>query len=135
MTGPLRPVKSETDPELSTWYKRSSQVWVAANHACWTDEELLKKVKKRRFGYVVRSPYADLGRMMDEHADEVHNFVRGRLTPDDEEDEDEDENEKEGTGAGANGDEPPAKGSRAPAAAVRAGQLGVRSGNTTEDDK
>ena len=122
-------MKSETDPDLSSWYRHNSLVYVAANHACWSDEELAKKVSKRRFGGVRRSPYAGLARMMDEHADEVRTFVLERLTPDEEEDED-GRLEKGAPDA----DEPPPKGSLAPAVGA-AGTLGVRSGDTTEEDK
>ncbi|KAI1815049.1 histone deacetylase [Poronia punctata] len=82
VTGNLRPVKSETDPDLSTWYKRNSLVFVAANHACWSDEALAKKVLKRRFGGVMKSTQTSLYQMMEAHADEVHQWIVGRLMPD-----------------------------------------------------
>ncbi|KAI0205778.1 histone deacetylase [Astrocystis sublimbata] len=79
VTGNLRPVKSETDPELSTWYKHNSLVYVAGDHACWSDEELAKKVLKRRFGGVKKSTESGLNRMMDAHAAEVQEFIKDRL--------------------------------------------------------
>ncbi|KAI0394583.1 histone deacetylase [Xylariaceae sp. FL0594] len=82
VTGNLRPVKSETDPELSTWYKRNSLVFVSADHACWSDEELAKKVLKRRFGGVRKSTQTGLQRMMEAHADEVHKWIADRLAQD-----------------------------------------------------
>ncbi|KAI8624593.1 histone deacetylase [Xylariaceae sp. FL1651] len=79
VTGNLRPVKSETDPELSGWYKNNSLVFVAADHACWSDEELAKKVLKKRFGGVKKSSQTGLNRMMDVHATEVHDWILTRL--------------------------------------------------------
>ncbi|RYP67997.1 hypothetical protein DL771_006920 [Monosporascus sp. 5C6A] len=80
VTGNLRPVKSETDPDLSTWYRRNSLVFVANDHACWSDEELAKKVSKKRFGRVKRSNQVGINRMMEEHAAEVHEWVGERLS-------------------------------------------------------
>lgn len=80
VTGNLRPVKSETDPDLSSWYRQNSLVYVANDHACWADEDLAKKVGKKRFGRVKRSSQVGLSRMMQEHADEVHEFIANRLT-------------------------------------------------------
>ncbi|KAI0859358.1 histone deacetylase [Xylaria cubensis] len=79
VTGNLRPVKSETDPDLSTWYKNNSLVFVAADHACWSDEDLAKKVHKRRFGGVKKSSESGLNRMMEAHAGEVQRWVKDRL--------------------------------------------------------
>ncbi|KAI0106978.1 histone deacetylase [Nemania sp. FL0031] len=83
VTGNLRPVKSETDPDLSTWYKNNSLVFVAADHACWSDEELSKKVLKKRFGRVQKSGETGLHRMMEAHAAEVQTWISGRLSRDD----------------------------------------------------
>ncbi|KAI0485394.1 histone deacetylase [Xylaria cf. heliscus] len=82
VTGNLRPVKSETDPDLSTWYKHNSLVFVAADHACWSDEDLAKKVHKRRFGGVKKSTETGLNRMMDAHAAEVQKWIKDRLRTD-----------------------------------------------------
>ncbi|KAI1737192.1 histone deacetylase [Xylaria scruposa] len=79
VTGNLRPVKSETDQDLSTWYKHNSLVFVAADHACWSDEELAKKVHKRRFGGVKKSSETGLNRMMEAHAAEVQQWIKDRL--------------------------------------------------------
>ncbi|KAI0402978.1 histone deacetylase [Xylaria palmicola] len=79
VTGNLRPVKSETDPDLSTWYKHNSLVFVAADHACWSDEDLAKKVLKRRFGGVKKSAQTGLNRMMEAHAPEVQQWIAKRL--------------------------------------------------------
>ncbi|KAI9651066.1 Histone deacetylase hda1 [Ciborinia camelliae] len=67
ITGSLRPVKSETDPSLSSWYKSNSEIYVAGNHACWTDEENIRKVRKQRFGKVVRSEETGLVKMLRRH--------------------------------------------------------------------
>ncbi|KAH9898632.1 putative histone deacetylase A [Xylariomycetidae sp. FL2044] len=80
VTGNLRPVKSETDPGLSAWYKQNSLVYVAGNHACWTDEDLHKKVSKRRFGTVKRSDQTGLNRMMEAHAEDVQMWIADRAS-------------------------------------------------------
>ncbi|KAM0815010.1 putative Histone deacetylase [Seiridium cardinale] len=80
VTGNLRPVKSATDENLSLWYKRNSLVYVALDHACWTDPELSKKVNKRRFGEVKRSSEAGLNDMMQRHTSEVQEFITERLS-------------------------------------------------------
>ncbi|TGO61502.1 hypothetical protein BOTNAR_0128g00100 [Botryotinia narcissicola] len=67
ITGSLRPVKSETDSALSSWYKANSEIYVADKHACWNDEESIRKVKKQRFGKVVRSEETDLASMLQIH--------------------------------------------------------------------
>lgn len=82
VTGNLRPVKSETDPDLSTWYKHNSLVFVTADHACWNDEDLTKKVHKRRFGGVKKSTETALNRMMEVHAEEVQQWVSKRCSRD-----------------------------------------------------
>ncbi|KAI1178174.1 histone deacetylase [Nemania sp. FL0916] len=76
VTGNLRPVKSETDPNLSGWYKGHSLVFVAKDHACWSDDDLSRKVKKKRFGDVIQSEEIGLNRMMEAHATKVHEWIR-----------------------------------------------------------
>ncbi|KAI1381401.1 putative histone deacetylase A [Hypoxylon crocopeplum] len=80
VTGSLRPIKSETDPDLSTWYKQNSLVYVTNDHACWSDTNLAKKVLKKRFGGVQRSSEVGLRRMMAAHAKDVFKFIGDRLT-------------------------------------------------------
>ncbi|KAL3963760.1 hypothetical protein ACCO45_000764 [Purpureocillium lilacinum] len=80
-TGNLRPVKSDIDADLSSWYKENSRVYVAGDHACWTDHDLTKKVHKRRFGTVVRSRMVGLNKMMQEHAEEAQDWIMSRVTP------------------------------------------------------
>ncbi|KAI9744242.1 MAG: Histone deacetylase hda1 [Claussenomyces sp. TS43310] len=75
VSGNLRPIKSETDSELSSWYKHHSQVFVASDHACWDNEEYVRKIKKSRFGTVIRSKEAGLNRMMAAHFDEAFSFI------------------------------------------------------------
>lgn len=82
VTGNLRPVKSETDTELSSWYKQNSLVYVTNDHACWKDDDLAKKVLKKRFGGVHRSPEVGLNRMMEAHAKEVYQFIGERCSQD-----------------------------------------------------
>ena len=64
VTGTLRPVKSETDPHLSPWYKSHSRIYVSPEHSCWTDPESAKKVRRNRFGGVRASEVAGLNAMM-----------------------------------------------------------------------
>lgn len=84
VTGALKPVKSDVDPGMSGWYRDNSRVYLAGDHAAWLDPELTKKVQKRRFGTVVRSPAAGLNRMMAGHAAEVHEWVMDRVTTEEE---------------------------------------------------
>ena len=79
MTGNLRPVKSDIDTELSSWYKENSRVFVAGDHACWTDHEFARKVHKRRFGTVVRSAEFGLNKMMQAHAEEAQEWILERV--------------------------------------------------------
>ncbi|KAH9434458.1 hypothetical protein MCOR02_006462 [Pyricularia oryzae] len=84
VTGNLRPVKSDVDPDLSTWYRDNSRIYVGSDHACWLDNDLTRKVNKRRFGAVKRSPVTGLARMMREHAQDAQAWIRGRVrTPED----------------------------------------------------
>ncbi len=71
VSGALRPIKSETDPTLSAWYKTHSRVYVAADHACWEDEVYTAKVRKSRFGRVLESDVVGLNRMMARHKEEA----------------------------------------------------------------
>lgn len=80
VTGSLRPIKSETDTELSSWYKQNSLVYVTNDHACWESPELAKKVLKKRFGGVIRSPQIGIQGMMEAHAKDVFSFVKERIT-------------------------------------------------------
>jgi histone deacetylase 6 len=80
VTGNLRPVKSETDTELSGWYRQNSLVFVANDHACWADPDLAKKVNKKRFGGVQRSPRVGLGNMMEQHAEASHEWIMQRVS-------------------------------------------------------
>lgn len=79
----LRPVKSDVDPNLSAWYKENSQVFVADNHACWSDPVLTRKVQKKRFGQVVRSKSHGLANMMKLHFDDVEKWVMWRVKEND----------------------------------------------------
>ncbi|KAG6015062.1 hypothetical protein E4U54_004372 [Claviceps lovelessii] len=80
VTGNLRPIKSDIDPDLSLWYKENSRVYVAGDHACWSDPDLTKKVQKRRFGTVVRSPKISLNEMMQRHAAEAQQWILSRTS-------------------------------------------------------
>ncbi|KAK3954682.1 hypothetical protein QBC32DRAFT_76963 [Pseudoneurospora amorphoporcata] len=84
VNGNLRPVKSDVDTDLSSWYKDNSRVYVSADHACWADADLSRKVMKRRFGSVIRSDVSGLGRMMNEHFKDVQDWMVARMRPDDE---------------------------------------------------
>jgi histone deacetylase 6 len=64
VTGSLRPIKSETDHDLSSWYRSHSLIFVSPDHAVWEDEESARKVKKKRFGNVEKSREKSLGGML-----------------------------------------------------------------------
>ena len=76
----MRPVKSDIDNDLSSWYKDNSRVYVASDHACWSDSDLTRKIHKRRFGTVVRSKKFGLNKMMQEHAEEAYEWILDRVT-------------------------------------------------------
>jgi histone deacetylase 6 len=81
----LRPIKSNVDEDLSSWYKKHSLIYVASDHACWTDKESAKRVLKKRFGAIQRSPESGLKRMMSYHAlhsPTVFDWIMERVTPD-----------------------------------------------------
>lgn len=80
VTGNLRPVKSDVDPDLSTWYRDNSRIYVGSAHACWLDEDLTRKVNRRRFGAVKRSPVMGLSQMMRTHADDIKAWIMARVT-------------------------------------------------------
>jgi histone deacetylase 6 len=76
--GALRPVKSDVDESLSIWYKENSRIYVANDHACWRDPDLTRKVNRRRFGTVFRSPVTGLSRMLHAHASDVEKWILSR---------------------------------------------------------
>jgi len=67
-------VKSETDPQLSSWYKQNSKIFVSPDHACWIDEDSARKVRKHRFGMVEKSLVTGLGDMLGEYLVSVFSF-------------------------------------------------------------
>ncbi|CAD6451949.1 7497f604-a3dc-42be-a176-7ed16bdd1e0e-CDS [Sclerotinia trifoliorum] len=79
ITGSLRPVKSETDSTLSSWYKSNSEIYVADKHACWNDEESIRKVRKQRFGNVVRSEETGLVKMLQRHQSSAKSWMLGKF--------------------------------------------------------
>lgn len=79
VNGSLRAVKSDADPDLTQWYKTHSRVYVGTDHACWQTNEFIRKINKRRFGDVVRSPFMGLNRMLKEHAEDAHEWILERL--------------------------------------------------------
>ncbi|EPE07668.1 histone deacetylase [Ophiostoma piceae UAMH 11346] len=86
VNGSLRAVKSDADPDLTQWYKNNSRVYVGSDHACWQTNEFIRKINKRRFGDVTRSPYVGLARMLKEHAADAQQWILDRI-PDDDDDE------------------------------------------------
>ncbi|KAG0648163.1 Cryptic loci regulator [Hyphodiscus hymeniophilus] len=98
VSGSLRPVKSETDPSLSSWYKAHSRIYVSPDHACWNDEESARKVKKQRFGGVKMAEVTGLNAMMRRHLKDAGEYILdmvGDVTGDETE-EDSDELVREG---------------------------------------
>ncbi|CAN8103481.1 unnamed protein product [Discula destructiva] len=78
VTGNLRPVRSDFDESLTHWYRTNSRVFVSNDHACWLDPAQEKKVRKKRFGMVIRSPQTSLAAMMHHHTREVQEFILSR---------------------------------------------------------
>ena len=79
VNGSLRAIKSDADPDLTQWYKTHSRVYVGSDHACWQTNELIRKINKRRFGDVVRSPVMGLDRMLQEHMSDACQWIYERL--------------------------------------------------------
>jgi histone deacetylase 6 len=64
VSGSLRPVKSDVDQYLSQWYKSNSLIYVSPDHACWSDEDSARKVRKNRFGKVEKGDVRGMGGML-----------------------------------------------------------------------
>ncbi|KAH6717606.1 hypothetical protein BKA61DRAFT_289348 [Leptodontidium sp. MPI-SDFR-AT-0119] len=88
VTGSLRPVKSETDPNLSKWYKANTLLYVSPDHACWSDEEAARKVRKNRFGRVeladitIRKGGVDgscIGKMLRRHEADGQSWIKKQV--------------------------------------------------------
>jgi histone deacetylase 6 len=72
-------VKSETDPNLSSWYRSNSLIYVSPDHSCWNDEEAARKVKKHRFGGVKMSEVAGLAKMMNRYLREAGEWIEEKV--------------------------------------------------------
>lgn len=79
VTESLKAVKSDMYPELSGWYRDNSRVYVGEDHVCWRDPDLKRRVSKKRFGHVLHSNVSGLSRMMQEHAEDVQEWIMGRV--------------------------------------------------------
>ncbi|TAQ86404.1 hypothetical protein B7494_g5271 [Chlorociboria aeruginascens] len=79
VTGALRPVRSETDHGLSSWYKERTKIYVPPTHSCWNDEESARKVRKNRFGTVVESRVKGLGDMLSVYMEEGVTWIEQRV--------------------------------------------------------
>ncbi|KAK6583588.1 hypothetical protein PZA11_003318 [Diplocarpon coronariae] len=106
----LRPVKSETDPNLSRWYRDHSLIYVSPDHACWVDEESSKKVRKQRFGNVVMAEIklsrgevdgGGLGKMLRRHQDDSTSFLTRSVRQWEQDHAEEDETDEEALAAGS----------------------------------
>lgn len=104
MTGSLRPIKSETDPSLSRWYKEHSLIYVSPDHACWSDEESARKVRKHRFGQVIMADIrvgkgevdgGAVGRMLKRHEGDSIKFIQNSVKEWETDNADEDETDDE----------------------------------------
>ncbi|RDW95348.1 hypothetical protein BP5796_01111 [Coleophoma crateriformis] len=71
----LKSVRSETDPNLSKWYKENSFIYVSPTHSIWNDELNARKVRKQKFGHVVRSEVAGLGAMLKRYGPEAVEWI------------------------------------------------------------
>ncbi|TVY27665.1 Histone deacetylase [Lachnellula hyalina] len=79
VSGSLRPVRSETDTYLSSWYKASSLIFVSSDHSCWNDEENARKVRKNRFGAVEKSEVTGLGNMLKRYEGKATKWVLDKV--------------------------------------------------------
>lgn len=79
VTGSLRPIRSETDPFLSSWYKAHSKIFVSEDHSCWNDEDNSRKVRKNRFGAVEKSEVTGLGNMLKRYESKAGSWVLGKV--------------------------------------------------------
>ena len=48
---------------------------MAADHACWQDEEYAQRVRKNRFGKVKKSDVVGLNRMLAHHGREAREWI------------------------------------------------------------
>jgi histone deacetylase 6 len=88
VTGEIYSVKSDNDEQLSAWYRSYARLYVANRHACWLQEDLKRKVAKRRFGDARRSTENELNEMMAAHAEEAQKWILDKLDTGDETTED-----------------------------------------------
>lgn len=79
VTASLKAVKSDINPDLSGWYRNNSRVYVGDDHVCWRDPDLSRRVAKKRFGHVLHSGVSGLGKMMSAHAEDVQEWILGRM--------------------------------------------------------
>lgn len=62
---------------------------MSPDHACWTDEESARKVRKNRFGSVKMAEVVGLGNMLRMHEAEAERWVGGKMRERDPPEEDE----------------------------------------------
>ncbi|CZT10489.1 related to histone deacetylase A [Rhynchosporium graminicola] len=84
VTGTLRPVKSETDPSLSKWYKANTLLYVSPDHACFADEASARRVRKERFGRVVEADIVvgkgdGVGKMLRRHESDSQSWIKKQV--------------------------------------------------------
>ncbi|KAJ5165675.1 Histone deacetylase superfamily [Penicillium coprophilum] len=72
----VRAVASHTQTWLSKWYRENSLVFVSNSHGVWNSTD--RKPLSKRYGQVVRSPKSNLNEMLDEHKEEVFNWISER---------------------------------------------------------
>ena len=59
-------------------------IYVSPDHACWYDDELLEKIKKRRFGGVIKAEIEEglgnqIGRMMKRYEEEAATYILSKV--------------------------------------------------------
>lgn len=50
-------------------------MYVGADHVCWRDPDLKRRVAKKRFGTVMHSSVTGLSKMMRAHASDVQEWI------------------------------------------------------------
>ncbi|SZF03334.1 unnamed protein product [Blumeria hordei] len=80
VSGSLRPVSSETDPGLSTWYRSHSRLYVGETHTVWNHEDIVRRIQKMRFGSVIKAiGCSSVDSMLKLYLSEATNFINDKI--------------------------------------------------------
>lgn len=85
VAGSLRPVRSDVDLDLAAWYKKGSLIYVSPEHACWSDENAIKKIRKARYGRIEKADIDvvgdenGVGKMLNQYRDVACEWMLKRV--------------------------------------------------------